>query len=76
MKDLIVGLVLAIAGAVAGYFIFRPSPVAFATCRPLDGSAPLAISCVNASNYSGHVIWDFGESSTDKIKDQDTVTHT
>lgn len=76
MKEFIVGIVLAVAGAVASYFIFRPSPVAFATCRPLDGSAPLAISCVNASNYAGHVIWDLGDASVDKIKDQNAVNHT
>lgn len=73
--ELIVGIILLFVGAGISYFIFRPSPIAFAHCEPLRGDAPLSVSCSNDSNYYRHVIWDFGEQGSPQIRDKDGVDH-
>jgi len=76
ISEIGVGVVLLLAGAVISYFIFRPSPLAFGRCEPINGSAPLSVVCYNQSNYYKNIIWDFGEEGDRKIKDKDTVQHT
>lgn len=73
--ELIVGLILVFAGALASYYIFRPSPLAFASCQPLKGNAELEVTCDNQSNYHNHIVWDFGEKNKSKIKDEDRVIY-
>jgi hypothetical protein len=47
LGKLIVGIILLFVGAGVSYYIFRPSPLAFARCEPLRGDAPLRVSCDN-----------------------------
>lgn len=75
LGKLIVGIILLFVGAGVSYYIFRPSPIAFARCEPLRGDAPLRIICDNESNYHRHVIWDFGEQDSSQIMDKDRVEH-
>lgn len=76
ISEIGVGVALLLAGAVISYFIFRPSPLAFGRCEPINGSAPLSVECYNQSNYYKNIIWDFGDEEARKIKDEDTVQHT
>lgn len=75
LGKLIVGIILLLVGAGVSYYIFRPSPLAFARCEPLRGDAPLRVSCDNESNYHRHVVWDFGEQASPQIKDRDRVEY-
>ena len=67
----------AIIGAVLTYFVYRPSPVAFGTCSPIGGSAPLEVTCENESQYLSSFTWNFGDDKSEQndAKDEEVVTH-
>jgi len=73
--EIVVGVILVIVTVLGTYYFSRPSPLAFASCNPLQGEAPLSIRCENESNYHTNVVWDIGDQSLPKIKDRDTIEH-
>ena len=76
ISEIGVGAILLLVGATISYYVFRPSPLPFARCEPIKGSAPLTVECYNQSNYYTNIIWNFGEAETRKVKDKETVQHT
>ena len=78
-SPLAIGLVCAVVGAVAGavasYFITRPSPLAHVKCVPLVGVAPLNVECFNEGARFSTSIWQINDVGFASVRDVDPLKH-
>lgn len=59
-----------VVSAVVSYWIWRPEAEARFYCEPYEGAAPLAVRCVNESQYARKVMWDFGDGTPARFDDE------